>query len=289
MFQATLLALLANLFFSGATIGYTSYSKKYGSLWVNSFKSIVSLALIAFLFLLGRFYQNTLDELNLIFMLSGLIGLAVGDFFLVVGFEKIGPARTLLLFGVQPLLFLVLDLFYFREPLTKGAPLGVGFMLLSLLFVFFEKKKTEFNWNTLGIFCGLFGVLLDFSGVLITKWGMNRGDHHVTEVYFWRMLGAVIGLILFHLVFKKPMLKFSFKETIKDRAYFILACVAGTFISLLFYLKAIEIGPLSSVTAVAVTGPLFAGLFEWAVFKKPFTNSLLLSLFCFGIGFLFLT
>lgn len=288
MFQAVLLALLANLFFSGATIGYTSYSQKYGSLWVNSFKSIVSLVLIAVLFLFGG-YQSSLDELNLIFMLSGVIGLAIGDFFLVVGFEKIGPARTLLLFGVQPLLFLILDLFYFKEPLATGAPFGIGFMLLSLLFVFFEKKKTEFSWSVAGLFCGLFGVLLDFSGVLITKWGMNSGSHHVTEVYFWRMFGAVIGLSFFHLIFKKPIMKFKFKETVKDKAFFILACVAGTFVSLLFYLKAIEIGPLSSVTAVAVTGPLFAGLFEWAVFKKPFTNSLLLSLFCFGIGFFLLS
>lgn len=157
------------------------------------------------------------------------------------------------------------------------------------MLVFFEKKRADFSWSFIGFICGLSGVLLDFSGVLITKWGMNQGDHHVTEVYFWRMLGAVLGLTLFHFLFKKPMLQFSKKETHQQKAFFVLACVAGTFVSLWCYLKAIEIGPLSSVTAVAVTGPLFAGLFEWLVFKKPLTINLVLSLVCFGMGFYILS
>lgn len=55
MSSASLLALFANLFFSAATISYARYSKAYGSLWVNSYKSFVSLFLIAFVFVVGFF------------------------------------------------------------------------------------------------------------------------------------------------------------------------------------------------------------------------------------------
>ncbi len=285
MSLATLLALLANLSFSAAAISFAEYSQKYGSLWVNSFKSAVSLFVMSFLFIGFGFYANPVDFVTLVYLLSGFIGLAVGDYLLVVGFEKIGPARTLLLFGIQPILFLGIDKFYFKIPLSTWAPLGVALMLISLLLVFFERKKNTYSWSYIGFICGLSGVLLDFSGVLLTKWAMNQAEHDIIEVYFWRMLGALAGLLIFHLVSRKQIFKFVLNETSKQKWIFIAACISGTFISLWAYLKAIEIGPLSSVTAVAVAGPLFAGLFEWFFFKKPLTFNLLLALVFFGAGF----
>jgi drug/metabolite transporter (DMT)-like permease len=289
MNPASLLALLANLFFSAATISYAEHSKKYGSLWVNSFKSFLSLLLMTILFFAMGFYKTPVDQISLLYMLSGLIGLALGDYLLVIGFEKIGPARTLLIFGIQPVLFLGIDLFTVPEKITWWAPFGVAFMLASLFLVIFEKQKSIYSWSLIGFLCGLFGVLLDFTGVLITKWAMNNGDHAIIEVYFWRMLGALIGLMLFHLILRKQAFRFTLDETGRDKWLFVLACVAGTFVSLWCYLKAIEIGPLSSVAAVAVTGPLFAGLFEWLFQKKPLTINLILSLFCFSMGFYLLS
>jgi len=289
MNPASLLALIANLFFAAATISYADHSKKYGSLWVNSFKSLLSLVLMSFIFIAFGFYNKPIDQITFLYMFSGLVGLALGDYLLVIGFEKIGPARTLLIFGIQPVLFLAIDLVTVPEKITWWAPFGMAFMIASLLLVVFEKQKAIYNWTLIGFLCGLFGVLLDFSGVLITKWAMNNGDHTIVEIYFWRMLGALLGLVFFHLVFRKQVFKFTMNETKKEKFTFVIACVAGTFISLWCYLKAIEIGPLSSVTAVAVTGPLFAGLFEWVFYKRKLTVSLMLSLSCFSLGFYLLS
>lgn len=285
MSLATLLALLANLSFSAAAISFAEYSQKYGSLWVNSFKSAVSLFAMSFIFFGYGYYLNPVDQITLVYLLSGFIGLAVGDYLLVIGFQKIGPARTLLLFGLQPVFFLAIDKFFFKIQISEWAPLGIALMLTSLLLVFFERKKSSFHWSYIGFVCAFSGVLLDFTGVLLTKWAMNQAEHAIVEVYFWRMLGALAGLMLFHLVFRMPVFKFTRNETPKQKWVFITACLLGTFISLLAYLKAIEIGPLSSVTAVAVSGPLFAGIFEWFFFKKPLTFNLLLALVFFGFGF----
>jgi len=289
LYTATILALFANLFFSASALSFAEYSEKYGSLWVNSFKAFVSFLVMAVVFIVLGYYENPFNQISAFYMLSGLVGLAIGDFFLVLGFQKIGPARTLLLFGMQPVFFLLIDKFYFNISITAMSYLGVGLMLLSLFIIFFERKKSIYNWSLLGFFCALFGVLLDFSGVLITKWCMNQMKHSIVEVYFWRMLGALLGLFLFHLIFYKPVLIFKKNEDLKQKSIFIVACLAGTLVSLWCYLKAIEIGPLSSVTAVAVTGPLFAGLFEWLFFKRPLTINLVLSLIAFGLGFVILS
>jgi len=284
MNSASILALAANLFFSIATISFADQSKKYGSLWVNSFKSTLSFVLMAVIFVYFGFYGRSFDGVTLAYMVSGLIGLALGDYLLVIGFEKIGPARTLLLFGVQPVLFLFVDVFTSTDKLTWFTPLGILLMLISLALVVFERQQEIYSWTTVGFLFGFGGVLLDFVGVLTTKWAMGAGDHTIVEIYFWRMLGALLGLIFFHLALKQPALKFKFNETSKEKLMFGVACVLGTFVSLWCYLKAIEIGPLSSVTAVAVTGPLFAGLFEWLFYKKPLTLNLILSLCFFSLG-----
>ena len=289
MQSASFLALMANLFFAGSTISYGDYSKRYGSLWVNSFKSILSLVVMGFVFVASGYVGNGFDNVTLIFMLSGLIGLAIGDILLVIGFQTIGPARTLLLFGVQPVMFIFVDLYWVPEKMSYWVPIGVLMMMASLGFIFFERKKNSYEWSIYDFACGLSGVLLDFSGVLITKWGMNNGSHDVVEVYFWRMLGASIGLLLIHMVWRKPLLTFRFSETGKQKAWFMMACVMGTVASLWCYLKAIEIGPLSAVAAVAVTGPLFAGLFEWLFYKKPLTTNLALSICFFSVGFYILS
>ena len=289
MSTATLLALLANLFFSASALSFGDFSSKYGSLWVNSFKSFVSFIVMAAVFFILGYYSNPIDKVSAFYMLSGLIGLAIGDYFLVIGFQKIGPARTLLLFGMQPVFFLLIDKLYFKLVITHWSYLGVALMLTSLILIFTERKKNIYHWSLVGFLCALSGVLLDFSGVLITKWCMNQADHSIVEVYFWRMLGAVVGLFVLHSAFRMPALRFNKGETNREKTIFIIACLAGTLISLWFYLKAIEIGPLSSVTAVAVTGPLFAGLFEWIFFKKPLTLNLALSLIAFGFGFAILS
>lgn len=286
---ATLLALLANLFFASAAISFSKYSATYGSLWVNSFKSFVALLFMGFFFVAFGYYSQPLNSVTLLYMLSGLIGLALGDYLLIIGFEKIGPARTLLIFGIQPILFLGIDYFFLGLSLSYRVPIGVVFMLVSLFFAFYENKKARFDWSYAGILCGFFGVFLDFVGVVLTKIGMNMSDSTIIEIHFWRMLGATVGLSLYHFTFRKPFLKFNTEENIYSKSFFIFACFVGTVLSLWCYLKAVEIGPLSSISAVAVTAPLFAGIFEWVFTKKPLSVKLMFSFVFFGIGFYFLS
>lgn len=289
MSLATLLALLANLFFASAAVAFSKYSSLYGSLWVNSFKSVVALLCMSLFFIAFGHYTNPLDSVTLLFMLSGLIGLALGDYLLIIGFEKIGPARTLLIFGIQPILFLAVDYFFLGVSLSYKVPIGIILMLISLFFAFYENKKNRFHWSYIGILCGFLGVFLDFIGVVLTKVGMNVGESTIVEIHFWRMLGATLGLSLFHFTFKKPFLKFNKEENLHSKSFFVFACFVGTVLSLWCYLKAVEIGPLSSVSAVAVTAPLFAGLFEWVFTKKPLSLKLMISFIFFGIGFYYLS
>ena len=289
MSLATLLALLANLFFASAAVGFSKYSSIYGSLWVNSFKSVVALLCMGLVFVIFGYCNEPVNSITLLFMLSGLIGLALGDYLLIIGFEKIGPSRTLLIFGIQPVLFLGVDYFFMGLSLTYKVPLGVFFMLTSLFFAFYENKKARFDWSYAGIMCGFFGVFLDFLGVVLTKIGMNMGESTIIEIHFWRMLGATIGLTLYHFTFRKPFLKFNKEENLYSKLFFICACFVGTVLSLWCYLKAVEIGPLSSISAVAVTAPLFAGIFEWVFTKKPLSLKLAFSFVFFGVGFYFLS
>ena len=66
----------------------------------------------------------------------------------------------------------------------------------------------------------------------------------------------------------------------------ILGSLAGTYLSLLLYLTAVSRGKLGVISAVTVTGPMFAGLFECFRSKKWPTPYLLIALIFFGGGFI---
>jgi uncharacterized membrane protein len=68
-----------------------------------------------------------------------------------------------------------------------------------------------------------------------------------------------------------------------------VASFFGTFMSLSFYLMAVQKGHLASISAVAGTTPLFATLIETLLGKRKFTIYLAAGLSFFILGFSILT
>ena len=74
----------------------------------------------------------------------------------------------------------------------------------------------------------------------------------------------------------------------KDRSIVTAAGFFGTFLSLSFYLMAIQKGHLAAVSAVAGTAPLFAMMIEVGLGKRKFTAYLGAGLAFFVLGFVIL-
>jgi drug/metabolite transporter (DMT)-like permease len=281
------LALMANVTFAGASLIFAVYSQRVSASWMNAFKAFISWLVVFIPFVVLGGLQKTTPSALWPFMLSGFIGLCIGDYFLLSAFARMGPARTLTLFGFQPLIVAAIGSFFFHQDFGWYRFIAIFFMILCLCLFSLEAYKKTRQWELRGLFFAMSGMLLDTVGVFLTRWTF---DHHPTltplEGHFLRCSGAVAGFIIIGMLRPTHLFREFWKLPTKGRWTVSMAAVLGTVIALVLYMWALQIGHLASITAIAITGPLFATIIESMYFKRRPSWYLLWATVSFVIGFL---
>lgn len=263
-------SLLANLSFSFGSFYFAIYSRKINVLWMNAFKaSVCFLSLILFLIIKNHTFTAGNTEVTYLVM-SGFVGLCIGDLFMLEGMKILGGSRVVMMFGLTPFYTGIASYFLFDSVLPIKIIYGVCFMVLCLFLLSLEKYKSSGHWYLKGIFMGVTAVLLDNVGLMLTKASFNLNTNlDSLEANFYRACGAIFGFVLINFLYRKIHLKKEFtKIERKDKVIVILASFFGAFLSLYFYLKSVSLGHLSVVSSMAGTGPLFTEIFESIRTKK---------------------
>ncbi len=287
---AYLYAFSSVLTFSAAAIGFTYFTHKVSPLWMNIFKCLVSFAICLplVLYLHGKVYWSI--ETAWPFYLSGFIGLNIGDWLLLSGYKRIGPARTLLLFGFQPFIAGGFSYLVWNETIYPIQLVAIFFFIICLFLFSYEKFKQKGTWEFSGLLFALSGVILDSIGVILTRYGFNQNpDLTGIEAQYIRTLAALVSFLIF-----VPFVRIGFMEglrrlSLKERGVAVVASFFGTFLSLVFYMQAVKIGKLATVTSIVLTDPMISTLFEslWLrVWPSRYLWFALLSFF-FAMFFLF--
>jgi drug/metabolite transporter (DMT)-like permease len=272
-----LLALGSNISFATASLFFTDFAKKISPTWVNYFKA--TLAFLCFLICMLIFQVPTQlpFELFVLLVLSGVVGLMIGDIFLLKSFTELGSGRVLMIFGFQPLILGAASYFLFNEHFSLTRLIAILFLIGCLLCFSIESFKEKGHWGIKGITFALVGILLDATGLLLTKSVFNSmPDISIFLVNVIRSGSTVLGFFLVSLVpmFGLKLLPAFRNLNKKDKITISLASILGTFLSLTFYLKAVQIGHLATISAIVGTSPLFATVFEIARGRKKLTPHL---------------
>ncbi len=281
-----LFALGATLSFATASLVFTDYSKKISVLWMNCFKAFVAFIALVITIPLFVHWKVPAPAAFAALLFSGLIGLNIGDLFLLNAFTKLGPGRTLILFGFQPLLLSIAAFFLFDQPLEPKRLLAIIFLMACLFTFSLERYRQEKRWEVIGLFHALVGVLFDLCGILLTRWAFARDvELSPIEGHLFRCTGALLGFLV--IGYFRPIGLFSnFKKyPVKSRAVLILAGLGGTYLSLILYLNAIKIGHLGSIAAISITGPMFATALECVVKRQWPSRYVLVAFVFFCAGF----
>ncbi len=283
-------ALAANFSFAVGVLFFTHYARRISSVWVNCFKACVAAALFLLTVLAqGGFHQIDPGFAGL-FFLSGMVGLGLADICLVKAFSLMGPGRTMMIFGFQPLIIGILGYFAFGQA-VEGRKLAAIIFFVACLFIFsLESFRKNGHWNMKACLFALGGVALDGVGVVITRFSFNANPGiGTTEGNFYRAAGA---LLLFAVISRvRPFHFFEKLGTLSRRSvlWITLGSFAGTYLSLMFYLSAVRYaGALAAVAGIGITGTLFSSAFECAYERKMPSPYLLVALVFFFAGMAFL-
>lgn len=288
------LALVSAMLFSGASVVFARFSVSHSSIWMNLVKNLT--ALVAFcvaaalsIGLAGESLSTLGPPSISLFFLSGFLGLGIGDYFLFRAFQRLGSARTLLVFSLAPLFLTIEGLVVFGQPINLGQGAGILLMMACVWTISFEKFRSEGHWEWKGILFAVIGVLLDNLGVVMSRKGFDLSPATTAfTANVFRCIGSVIPLLLWgYWSGEKVFTRFARLEW-RDRALAVFAAFMGSFLSLTLWLTALKIGHIGGLAGVGSFNPISASLWEWLLLRKRPSIYLIVALLLFLAGFFLL-
>jgi drug/metabolite transporter (DMT)-like permease len=263
--NAVILAIFSNICFATASIGFTHYSIKISSKWMNYFKAFIATMGFTLVCLIFNLWQNIPNQAILLFLLSGVMGLGLGDVFLLKAFTHLGSGRVLMIFGFQPLFLGFAASHLFHQDFSTQKFIAVFFLVLCLFSFSLESFKTKGHWDFIGLCLAILGVSMDGIGIILSRTAFEMTPNISPFYANWlRGLAACSVFAVWSLFNRELKILPQWKaQSRQDKLYIFLSAFAGTFLSLSFYLMAIKTGHLASISAIAGTAPLFASSIDF--------------------------
>ena len=242
---------------------WRSQTQKYKTIDINLIKNI-----IAFLVFTPAFINiSSTTELKNIFILlvSGIIGIGLGDTFYLKSLQTIGTRKTLSVETLSPLMAAFSGEIFINEDLTIKSWVGVIIVSISLFIILkkgndFKDKSSPlseknnfkiFAFPCLSILCAVLGGL--FSRMVFLQ--SNLSPFITTEI---RLLGAIIFLI----TLKGFKINFFLKNIEKkEQKRFLLSILLGTNIGILLQQIVFKTLPIGIGWALLSTSPVISLLF----------------------------
>ncbi|MCO4792774.1 MAG: DMT family transporter [Bacteriovoracaceae bacterium] len=280
-----LFAVGANLCFALGSQVYTLFSRKVGPVWMNLFKASLAFVAFAFTIVFATGWNQVQPLYVALLVFSGMIGLGIGDVFLLRSFSIMGPGRTLILFGFQPLILGSMGYLLFDQTVDIQKFWAITFFILCIATFSFEAFKKEGHWQMKGILMAFTGMLLDATGVVITRLSFDQNpDLTPLEGNFYRCFGAILVFVIWSF-FKPINFIDTFKKLeIKEKWLAIGGSFLGTYLSLGLYLMALQKAHLASLSGIAITGTIFSSAFECIIAKKWPSRYLIIAFIFFLLG-----
>jgi len=159
---------------------FASAGRRIGALSVNAYRIAMAVVLLgaAHLVVRGSLWPDATAGQWFYMGLSGVIGLALGDFGYFGSLVLIGPRRGVLLMSTAPIFSSVTAYLVLGEVLSAWNLLGIGLALGGVVIVILDEdlhasEVTPTRRHAVyGVLCGLAGSLGQGVGLVVSKYGM---------------------------------------------------------------------------------------------------------------------
>ncbi len=198
----------------------------------------------------------------ILLILSGIIGLSLGDACLFQAYVLIGPRLSLLIFTVWPIMAAAIAWLFLSEKLGLLAVIGIFITVAGMVWVTVE-RNTDGNQKShherkkmkLGIVLALGGAAGQAIGLVLAKGGMGETLPPLPATFI-RMLAAVIAIWLFGIV--RGDLREA-KAKLSDKRAMLLAfggAIVGPFLGVWMSLVAVQHTNTGVAAAIMSTVPV---------------------------------
>jgi drug/metabolite transporter (DMT)-like permease len=174
-----LVAVSVSALWTACSILFAAAGRKIGALSVNAYRIVMAVCLLGLVHLV-RFgtVVPPADESQWFYLgLSGVAGLALGDFGYFGALVLIGPRRGVLMMSMAPIFSAISGYFILGEVLGPWSIVGIGMTLSGVALVILERENHAAEGipprqKLYGVLAGLGGATGQGVGLVISKYGM---------------------------------------------------------------------------------------------------------------------
>ncbi len=206
MLMGELAALGGAFLWAVASVIYTRVGRAVGPAEMNLLKNVVALAMLGLtLLFVGQALPDAAGPAVALLLLSGVVGIGLGDTAYFETLNAVGPRRALLLETLAPPLAALLALVFLGERLHPGAWLGIAVTVVGVIWVITEgapqagsgtaREAVAVAGGRLrrGLLFGLLAALAQAGGAVLSRAAFLEADVSSLWSAFLRLAaGAVV-------------------------------------------------------------------------------------------------
>jgi len=277
----------------GATLSWTyacsiwrTQTNIYKPIEINFLKNVTAFLIFSPVILF--FNYSTDYKYFVILLLSGVIGIGLGDTFYLKSLNLIGTRKTLSIEALSPLIAAITGTLFIDDQLNIKAWMGILIVTGSLVKIISKKNylldkdsKLVINNNSIVKYAyALLSVLCAVIAALLSRYVLLKSDLtpiFTTEI---RLLGSIIFLCL---ITKMKLKFFINKFDRKEKNQFIVSVLMGTNIGILLQQIVFQSLPLGIGWTLLSTSPIIS-LFFTKKEEGILTNEIIFTTFFLFIG-----
>lgn len=260
-FGGGLAALTAAFLWALASVWFTRLGSHLSVIEVNFLKGMLALILLVITLYLsgGGLHSIPANALGLL-LVSGVIGITLGDSAYLQALQHLGPRRTLLLATLAPPMVGLIAWGVLGETLAWTAWLGILLTVAGIAWVILERTPDSapaFDLK-LGLLFGFLAALSQSVALVLSRVALTRTSVDSLQSTILRLAAAVVVLAVWSLLRRKPLLSRSvFRAQPHLWATLAAATFIGTYLAMWLQQVSISLAPAGIVQTLLSASPLF--------------------------------
>ena len=253
-------ALATAVLWAFTSLVFAKASLKVGSVLVNISRLVIAEILIIITVFVNHSIFNPSSEQLWLLIISGIVGLVIGDGGLFKAFETTGPRIGMLFLSLAPAISSIIAYFYLGEVMSYMAILGAIITLGGILLVVLTEHNQgdgKYKITPMGLFYCTMGAVGQGFGLVAAKKANMLGALDPFVVTGIRIFAAIVVMLPFILIFKKLKNPFkSFAQNKEALKFTLIGSIIGPYISITLSFIAISLTQIGVATTLMATTPI---------------------------------
>jgi len=225
--------------------------------------------------------------------LSGVVGLALGDYYSFSAFKAIGAKNSSIFSTLAPGTAILFGYLLLGETINWIGIIGIVITISGITYISFQKKDNKSDLNLIGVSHAIAAALCQGAGLVLAKKAYENNTIEIAPFHaaLLRIIASVFVLLILAIITReiKPITRNIVKpENKKGLIYLSLGTLSGTVLGLTFAMQTISTIKTGVAQTIFSLVPVFAIPLAYLFHREKITVSIILGALTAIIGVLIL-